>query len=247
MVSSLEREVYKRQIMMPGWSEETQDRLKNSTVLVAGAGGLGSPVAMYLAVAGVGTIRICDFDSPDWSNLNRQILHDPSRIGVNKARSARKTLERLNGLIRIIDIAEKITGDSVDRVVDNADLIVDCMDNMETRFVLDDCARRRRIPLIHGAVRGLEGRMTFIQSPETPCLRCLTPEAPPKEIFPIVGAVPGVIGSLQALEAIKFLTGTGALLRGKWLVWDGEFQEFHTFPIPRDPSCPACAPVSISR
>lgn len=235
-----EEKLYTRQIMIPGWGPETQLKLKASTVFVAGAGGLGSPVSIYLAVAGVGHIRICDFDSPELSNLNRQILHDPSRIGVNKATSGRQTLERINPNIQVTDLQEKITEESVDRLVGDSQLILDCMDNFPTRFVLNDCAIRKGIPLIHASIRGLEGRLGVFHAPETACLRCLVAEAPAKEVFPVVGVVPGVVGTLQALEALKCLTGLGSPLKGKLLVWDGEYCDFQTLRIRRDPNCPSC-------
>jgi len=245
-LSVLEREVYQRQMMLDGWGDETQEKLKNSTVFIAGAGGLGSPASIYLAVAGIGQLRICDFDHPDWSNLNRQILHDSSRIGINKAISGKKTLEKLNGLIRVTALPEKITAESVDRLVGNSNVILDCMDNFETRYVLNDCALRLGIPLIHASVRGLEGRLTFLKPPETPCLRCLIPEAPPSEVFPVIGATPGVIGTLQAMEAIKYLAGIGNLLKGRLLVWDGACAEFQTMKIQRDPACPACTSLAVT-
>jgi len=240
-LSVLEKDVYQRQMMLDGWGEKVQERLKDSTVFVAGAGGLGSPASIYLAVAGIGQLRLCDFDHPDWSNLNRQILHDSSRIGINKAVSGKKTLEKLNGLIRVTAFPEKITAESVDRLVGESDVILDCMDNFETRYVLNDCAMRLGIPLIHASVRGMEGRLTFLLPPETPCLRCIIPEAPPREVFPIIGATPGVIGSLQAMEAIKYLSGVGQLLKGKLMVWDGGTSEFTTMKLQRDPECLACS------
>ncbi len=243
-----ERSVYQRQMWIEGWGESAQERLKKATVFVAGAGGLGSPVSIYLAVAGVGRLRICDFDTPDWSNLNRQVLHDPTRIGVNKAVSAKQTLERLNPLIQVEAIADKITETSVDRLVGDAQVIVDCMDNFETRYLLNASALRKGIPLVHGSVRGLEGRMSFFHPPETPCLRCIFRETPAKEDFPIVGAVPGVIGTLQALQVLKFLTGKGKVLKNELLVWDGEYDSFHTMRLKKDPACPACSqlPARVS-
>ncbi|MDA8079140.1 MAG: HesA/MoeB/ThiF family protein [Nitrospiraceae bacterium] len=231
---------YNRQMMMEGWGEETQSRLKKSTVFIAGAGGLGSPVAIYLAVAGVGDIRICDFDSPDWSNLNRQILHNHGRIGINKAVSAKQTLEELNPHISVTAFTDKIVAENVDVLVGDSVLILDCMDNFPTRYLLNECAIRKNIPMVHGSIWGLDGRLTFIKSPETPCLSCYFPESPPKEVFPVLGATPGVIGTLQAMEALKFLTGIGTLLKGKLLVWSGHDMSFKTFKGFKDPACPVC-------
>lgn len=227
-------------MMMEGWGEEKQRKLKGSTVFIAGAGGLGSPVSIYLAVAGVGNIRICDFDSPDWSNLNRQILHDNTRIGTNKAVSAKMTLERLNPEITVTAIPDMIVEDNVDRLVGNADIILDCMDNFPTRYLLNECAIRKNIPLVYGSIWGIDGRLSFIHSPETPCLRCIFPEAPPKEVFPVLGATPAVIGSLQALETLKYLSGSGKNLKGQLLVWEGGTVDFQKFKIRKDPDCPTC-------
>lgn len=238
-----EFERYKRQMMMEGWGSVAQEKLKNSTVFVAGAGGLGSPVAIYLAVAGVGHLRICDFDSPDLSNLNRQILHDTSRIGMNKAVSAKRTLDLLNQEVRVTAITDKITEQNAEQLIADSAIIVDCMDNFPTRYVLNRVATKNGIPLVHGAVWGMDGRLVSIHPPRTPCLVCLVPEAPPKEIFPVVGAAPGVIGSLQVIETLKFLTGVGKPLN-EVLVWEGAAMRFRRFRVPRDPECPVCAPLS---
>lgn len=240
MFSESELKRYNRQIIMEGWGKETQKKLKDSTVFIAGAGGLGSPVSIYLAVAGVGNIRICDFDSPDWSNLNRQILHNHTRIGINKALSAKQTLQELNPDINVTALTDKIVSENVDEFVGGSDLIIDCMDNFPTRYVLNESAIRKNIPLIYGSIWGMEGRLSFINPPETPCLRCMFPEPPPSEIFPVMGATPGVIGSLQAMEAIKFLTGIGSNLKGKILVWGGKNVEFKTYKAYKDPECVTC-------
>lgn len=241
-LSASELARYQRQMLIPGWGEATQLQLKRKHVFIAGAGGLGSPVSMYLAVAGVGRLSVCDFDSPEMSNLNRQLLHDPSRIGVNKAVSAQITLKQLNPDVQVQAITDKIVPENVDALVGDADLIVDCMDNFPTRFVLNGCALRKRIPLVHGAVWGMDGRLAVFRAPETACLQCLVPESPPKEVFPIVGATPGVIGTLQALEVIKCLTGAGQPLFGEMLVWEGARTRFVRLRIHRDPACPTCAP-----
>ena len=239
-LSERELERYRRQMLMDGWGEAAQQKLSDATVFVAGAGGLGSPLTIYLAVAGVGHLRICDFDAPELSNLNRQILHDDTRVGTNKAVSAKQTLGTVNPDIRVTALTDRIVAENVDDLVGRASVIVDCMDNFPTRYLLNESAIRKQIPLVHGSVWGLEGRLSFIHVPDTPCLRCMFPGAPPSEIFPVLGATPGVIGTLQALETVKYLTGVGTNLRGKLLVWDGSEMEFLTVGVRRDPECPAC-------
>ncbi len=235
-----DQERYHRHMMIAGWGEEGQEKVKGARVFVAGAGGLGSPTSIYLAVAGVGKLVICDCDSPELSNLNRQILHSDARIGMNKAESAKLTLSELNPSIEVEAVTTRIEADNVDSLVGEADIIVDCMDNFPTRYILDECAARKGIPLVHASVWGLEGRLTFIQRPETPCLKCFFPSAPPPEVFPVLGAVPGVIGCLEAIEALKYLTGVGESLKGKLLVWNGDDMDFVTYPVAKNPNCPAC-------
>ncbi len=239
-LTATERQRYGRQMLIPNWGEEAQKRLKASGVFIAGAGGLGSPVSFNLAVAGIGVIRICDFDSPELSNLNRQFLHDDSRIGMNKAESAKQTLSRLNPHIRIDAIPEKIDETSVDRLVGDSDLILDCMDNYPTRFVLNACAVRKAIPLIHGSIWGFEARVTFLHPPATPCLACIFKEAPPREVFPVLGATPGIAGTIQAMEAIKYLAGVGSLLRERMLCCDFLEMKFFEVKVRRDPTCSVC-------
>jgi adenylyltransferase/sulfurtransferase len=228
-------------MLIDGWGEQGQKKLKNSTVFIAGAGGLGSPVSIYLAVAGIGKIIICDFDSVEVTNLNRQILHSHTRIGINKALSAKITLTAINPDIEVIPITSKITEENAFELVGDSHIIMDCMDNLETRYILNEVAIKKGIPLVFGAIYGIQGILSFIQPPETPCLRCLFPEAPPKETFPVVGATPGVIGALQALEAIKYLVGIGKLLKNKLLVWDGMSCDFRTFKARKDTSCLVCS------
>ena len=227
-------------MIFEGWGEESQEQLKKSTVFIAGAGGLGSPVSIYLAVAGVGKIRICDCGDPELSNLNRQILHDDSRIGKNKAISARETLAKLNPDSLVEPITDKILDENVEELVGKVDLIVDCMDNFDTRHTLNRYAVKENIPMIHAGVYGMQGQMTFIKTPETPCLWCINPGSPPPVVFPIVGATAGVMGCIQALEAIKYLSGVGSNMMSALLIWDGTRMEFSLLPQKKVMDCPVC-------
>ena len=232
---------YGRQMLIPGWGAEGQARLKESRVFVAGAGGLGSPVAIYLAVAGVGQIHVCDSDQVELSNLNRQILHPDSRLGESKARSAAQTLSDLNPSIEIVTTSDYLGKENVAQIVGQPDIVVDCLDNYETRYLLSSYCIAQEIPFIHGAIEGLLGQITCLKPPETPCLQCIFPEAPPKRIFPVVGATPGVIGSLQAMEVLKYITGVGANLLGTLLIVDGEDMGFSPIEVERRPDCTVCS------
>jgi len=231
---------YQRQMVLEGWGEAGQIKLKNSTVLIVGAGGLGSPVSIYLTVAGVGEIRICDADRVGLSNLNRQVVHTDASIGELKVESAARTLRALNPTVNVAPIPDYLGQGSVERIVGQPDVVVDCLDNVETRYTLNSYCIKKGIPLVHGAVWGMLGQATFIQPPQTPCLRCLYPEVPPQEIFPVLGATPGVIGCIQALETLKYLTGVGTTLKRTLLVFDGEDMTFTPLKIEREPACPAC-------
>lgn len=231
---------YSRQMLMPGWGEEAQERLRASRVFVAGAGGLGSPVSIYLAVAGIGELVICDADRVELSNLNRQILHPDARVGHLKALSAGETLGSLNPDIEIVPQAEYLDKDCVECLVGRPDAVVDCLDNFETRYLLNRYCLDRGIPFVHGAVSGLVGQLTFISPPETPCLRCIFPHAPPKELFPVLGATPGIIGTMQAIEVLKHLTGVGETLKGTLLIFEGDEMLFTPIKAKRAPGCPDC-------
>ena len=235
-----ERERYHRQIILPGWGEDGQEKVKQATVFIAGAGGLGCPVSIYLAAAGVGTLRICDFGEPELSNLNRQVLHTEEDIGKNKALSAKETIAKINPQVKVENFSDKIEKKTIAQLVGNAQIIVDCMDNFPTRHVLNEHAVKSGLPFVHAGVSGMSGQITFIHTPETPCLYCTFPGSPPPEVFPIVGATAGVIGTLEALEVLKYLTGKGNLLKNRMLFWDGELMNFHEITLQKDPRCPIC-------
>ena len=235
-----ERERYHRQIILPGWGEDGQEKVTQATVFVAGAGGLGCPVSIYLAAAGVGRLRICDFGEPELSNLNRQVLHTEEDIGKNKALSAKETIAKINPRVKVENFSDKIEKKTVAQLVGNAQIIVDCMDNFPTRHVLNEHAVTSGLPFVHAGVSGMSGQITFIHTPETPCLYCTFPGSPPPEVFPIVGATAGVIGTLEALEVLKYLTGKGDLLKNRMLFWDGELMNFHEITLQKDLKCTVC-------
>lgn len=235
-----DKERFKRQIILPGWGEDGQKKVKQATVFIAGAGGLGSPVAIYLAAAGVGTLRICDCGEPELSNLNRQVLHSDDDIGTNKALSARETIATVNPHVTVEALSAKIVKENLADLVGDASIILDCMDNFPTRHVLNEYACTNRLPFVHAGVFGMSGQLTFIHPPETACLYCIFPGSPPSEIFPIVGATAGVIGTLEVLETLKYLTGKGTLLKNRMLFWDGEQMHFHEITLQKDPRCTVC-------
>ncbi|MGB7992958.1 HesA/MoeB/ThiF family protein [Methanoregula sp.] len=238
MLSERERERYKRQIMLFG--DAGQECLKKAHIFIAGAGGLGSPVSIYLAVAGVGNLTVVDKDVVDQSNLNRQILHYDRDIGRKKVASAEEKLQAYNPDITIKVIDTIIDEKNADRLIGNADGIVDAMDNYPTRYLLNSIAQKKKIPLFHGAIRGFYGQATTIIPEKTACLRCLFPSAPPQEVFPVVGATPGVIGTIQTTEVLKYLLGTGDLLTNRLLIWDGMAMHMDEISFERNPSCISC-------
>ncbi|MEN6610624.1 MAG: HesA/MoeB/ThiF family protein [Methanoregulaceae archaeon] len=238
MLTDQEKKRYARQLLLFG--EEGQEKLKGAEVFIAGAGGLGSPVSIYLAVAGVGTITIVDNDVVELTNLNRQILHRDRDMGRKKVASAEEKLREINPDIAVNAIDATIGEENVENLVGNADVIVDAMDNYPTRFLLNRTAIRKNIPLVHAAIRGLHGQATTVIPGKTPCISCLFPHAPPKEVFPVLGATPGVLASIQATEVVKYLTGTGELLAGRLLLWDGLTSRAEEIAVQRNPKCQVC-------
>lgn len=245
MLSEQERERYRRQILLFG--DDGQERLKKAHIFIAGAGGLGSPAALYLAAAGIGTITLADMDTVDRTNLNRQILHAERDIGKKKTVSAEEKLKAINPGITIRTADFRIDEGNAERLVGDADGIVDAMDNYPARYLLNGVAVRRGIPLFHGAIRGFHGQATTVIPGKSPCLKCIFPKAPPQEVFPAVGATAGVIGSVQATEAIKYLLGSGDLLTGRILVWDGLAGRADEISAERIPCCPVCGDGSVCR
>jgi len=240
MLTKDEQEKYARQIMLKGFGQQGQEKLKKARVFIAGAGGLGSSSATYLAAAGIGTLRIVDHDRVELSNLNRQVLHWPADIGQTKVGSAQSKLKQLNPQVKIEAIEEKITQANVSRLVEGCDLIVDAMDNLPTRYLLNKVAIERNIPFFHGAVYGFEGRAMTVVPGKSACLRCVYRGAIPEETFPVIGVTPAVIGCIQATEVIKYLVGMGQLLADRLLVYDGLNMKFTEFKIKKDPDCPHC-------
>ena len=237
---------YDRQIMIKGIGEEGQEKLKRAKVFIAGSGGLGSPVAIYLAVAGVGMMRLVDHDRVELSNLNRQVLHGDTDIGRRKVDSAKEKLKGLNQSVEIEASAETITEDNVSQLVTGFDLIVDAMDNLPTRYVLNKAAIDKNIPFFHGAVYGFEGRAMTIIPGKTACLWCVYQGRVTKGKFPVIGVAPAIIGCIQATEVIKYIVGIGELLTNKLLIYDGLNLEFTKLSVKRDPNCQHCGHVISS-
>jgi molybdopterin/thiamine biosynthesis adenylyltransferase len=241
MLSAEELERYKRQIMIQGLGEEGQEKLKRARVFLAGVGGLGSPAALYLAAAGVGNLRIVDSDVVELTNLNRQILHWTKDVGRNKVDSAGSKLRELNPQVNVETIKERISEDNVRDLLSGYDLIVDAMDNLPTRYLLNQAAMEKKIPLFHGAIRGFEGRAMTIIPGKTACLMCIYQGVNISEKVPVIGVTPAIIASIQATEAIKYITGIGQLLTNRFLVYDGLNMRFTEVRVSRNPACKHCS------
>jgi molybdopterin/thiamine biosynthesis adenylyltransferase/rhodanese-related sulfurtransferase len=242
-----QRARYSRHILIPEVGVEGQLKLLASRVLLIGAGGLGSPASLYLAAAGVGRLGIVDDDRVDASNLQRQIAHSTERLGDWKADSAKQTIEALNPDVEVVTYKERITSENVDRILaDGWDVIVDGADNFPTRYLINDASVFHDIPVVHGSIFRFEGQVTVFKPHEGPCYRCLFPTPPPPELAPscaeggVLGVLPGIIGSLQANEALKLSLGIGDTLAGRLLLFDALAAEFSEVTLRRDPNCPVC-------
>jgi sulfur-carrier protein adenylyltransferase/sulfurtransferase len=247
-LSAEQRNRYQRHLLLPEVGEAGQLTLLDSKVLLLGAGGLGSPAALYLAAAGVGTIGIIDMDVVDASNLQRQILHNTDRIGDRKVDSAKKTLTLINSDVNVVTYDVRLGADNILEIIHGYDVIVDGTDNFPTRYLVNDASLLERIPVVHGSIFRFEGQITVFQPFVGPCYRCMIPEPPPAELAPscseagVLGVLCGIVGSLQAVEAVKLLLDIGDTLQGRLMAYDSLEQSFRTFKVHRDPNCPACGP-----
>jgi adenylyltransferase/sulfurtransferase len=243
-LSKTEIERYNRQMLLPNWGKTGQKKLKAAQVIVAGAGGLGCPAALYLAAAGVGKLTIIDKEQFELSNLNRQILGWQNDIGRFKAEAVTEKLVALNPEIDIHPFVLEITEENIGELVQDADVVVDAMDNWKTRFIINNECVKRKIPFIHAGIFGLYGQMMTIIPGKSPCLSCLLP-TPPKEIskFPVLGVTPAVFASLQVMETIKLIVGFGEPLLRKMLLFDGETMNFTVIRVERNTNCPICAHI----
>jgi len=238
---------YSRHLLIPEVGEEGQLKLLDSKVLLVGAGGLGSPASLYLAAAGVGRIGIVDADVVDESNLQRQIVHSTESLGEPKVESAKRAIEALNPDVEVVAYKERLTSENIERILaDGWDVIVDGADNFPTRYLVNDASVWHDIPVVHGSIYRFEGQVTVFQPHVGPCYRCLFPTPPPPELAPscaeggVLGVLPGVIGSLQASEALKLALGIGEPLIGRLLLFDALSAEFNEVKLRRDPDCPVC-------
>ncbi len=256
-LTEAQRDRYSRHILLPEVGEAGQVKLLQSKVLLLGAGGLGSPAALYLAAAGVGTMGIVDADVVDASNLQRQILHATSRVGEPKVESAKKAIADLNPDVKVIPHQERLTSENVERLFSQYDLVVDGTDNFPTRYLVNDASVFLGKPVVHGSIFRFDGQVTtFVPKKaaqkfgvnEGPCYRCLYPEPPPPHLAPscqeagVLGILCGIIGTIQATEAIKLILGKGEVLAGRLLAYDSLKMRFHELRLRKDTSCPVCSP-----
>jgi molybdopterin/thiamine biosynthesis adenylyltransferase/rhodanese-related sulfurtransferase len=249
-----QRERYSRHLLLPEVGLDGQQKLLDAHVLLLGAGGLGSPAALYLAAAGVGTLGIVDNDEVDLSNLQRQVIHSSERIGVSKVDSAEQTINALNPDVNVEKYPVRLGADNIVEIISGYDVIVDGLDNFPTRYLLNDASVRLGIPVVSAAILGFEGQLSVFKPYDGPCYRCLFPVPPPAELAPscgangVLGVLPGTMGLLQATEVIKLILGEGEPLIGRLLMYDALSARVTEVKVRRDPDCPICSrePESIA-
>jgi molybdopterin/thiamine biosynthesis adenylyltransferase len=240
-----QRERYARQLKIGGWGDSAQARLESSSVFIAGAGGLGCAASLYLTAAGVGRISICDRDSVERSNLNRQVLYSLEDLGKEKARVAAERLRRLNPHVEVGPLVADIDDATAPNLIAGSDLVLDCLDNIPARFVLNRAAIAARVPMIYGAIDEFTGYLSLLNPPETPCLECFLPRTDLERQPALPGCTAGLLGSLEAMEAIKFLAEIGETLAGRLLVVEGTEPRFDVVSVTSDPDCPACGHLKV--
>lgn len=237
---------YSRHIILSEVGGKGQTKILNAKVLLIGAGGLGSPAGFYLGAAGIGTLGIIDFDSVDYSNLQRQILHSTNDIGRNKAESAKETIESLNPDVKVITYKERISSDNIMDIIKDYDYILDGSDNFPTRYLTNDACVMAGKTNIHGSIFRFEGQVTVFKPGEGPCYRCLYPEPPPPGMVPscqesgVLGVLPGIVGSLQAMETLKLIVGIGEPLIGRLVLYSALSTDFRKLKVKKNPKCPLC-------
>ena len=242
-----QRERYSRHLLIPEVGVEGQLKLLDAKVLLLGAGGLGSPTALYLAAAGVGTLGIVDNDEVDLSNLQRQVIHTTDRIGTPKVDSAAATIAALNPDVEVVTYKTRLDASNIMEIIDGYDVVVDGLDNFPTRYLLNDASVRLQIPVVSAAILVFEGQLSVFKHYDGPCYRCLFPEPPPAELAPscgangVLGVLPGTMGLLQATEVVKLIIGEGDPLVGRLLLYDALAASFQTVRVHRDPDCPICS------
>jgi len=237
---------YERQILYTDFGENGQKRLKQAHVVVAGLGGLGCSASLYLTCTGIGHVTLIDCDRVELSNLNRQILHYEEDIGEGKSISAARKLAKLNSSIEVTPVVKKITERNAREIIKEANLVIDGMDNFETRFILNRACVAEGIPFIHGGVHGLFGEVTTILPGRTPCLSCIFPEIPHRQVsLPVFGVAPALVAILQVTEAIKLLAGFGSLLTGKMLYFNGNTMDFTFRKLVKNQNCPVCGTKEV--
>ena len=249
-----QRERYSRHLLIPEVGVAGQQKLLEAKVLLLGAGGLGSPTALYLAAAGVGTLGIVDNDEVDLSNLQRQVIHTTDRIGVPKVDSAEETISAINPDVEVVKYPVRLDASNIVEIIEGYDVIVDGLDNFPTRYLLNDASVRLDIPVVSAAILGFDGQLSVFKPHDGPCYRCLFPEPPPAELAPscgangVLGVLPGTMGLLQATEVVKLIIGEGDPLIGRLLLYDALAATFTEVKVHRDPNCPICSrdPAEIS-
>jgi molybdopterin/thiamine biosynthesis adenylyltransferase len=241
VLTEREMDRYSRQMMIEGWGVEGQVKLKKARVVVVGSGGLGSPILIYLAAGGVGEIVVVDKDNFELSNLNRQILGWERDVGGAKAIAVSEKVRSLNSDVSVLPKVMEISEENIEEVVDGADVVVDALDNWETRFTVNEVCVERGIPFVHAGIYGLSGQATTIIPGKGPCLRCIIPGKPREAgLFPVVGATPGLFAMIEVMEVFKLIIGFGETLVGQILVFNGEDMSFNKFAVSRNPDCVVC-------